>query len=85
MPQELVEQGVLAWAVAHQKAHPWCWSCGAPGANTITVQSPQLNPAGGNVTFYTLCQRCTDDPQVRRRVIKDLARNETQTEQIRNT
>ena len=84
MPQELVEQGVFSWAVAHQQAHPWCWACGAPGVNTITVQSRQLNPGGGNVTFYTLCKRCTDDSQVQRRVVEDLERDEAQAEQIRN-
>jgi hypothetical protein len=84
MPRELVEQGVLSYAVAHQRAHPWCWACGAPGVNTLTVASRQLNQLGGNITLYTLCQRCTDDPQVRSRVIADVERDETQAEQIRN-
>jgi len=48
------------------------------------VESRHLNLAGGNVTFYTLCQQCTDDPQVRHRVVEDLERDEAQAAQIRS-
>ena len=84
MPQELVEQGVLPHAVAHQNAHPWCWSCGAPGKNTVTAMSRQPYPAGGTVTFYTLCERCTDAPHVRQRITEDMDRDEVQAAQIRS-
>ena len=84
LPPAYAEHGLRPWIAAHEQAHPCCWACGAPGVHTILVESRELNPLGGNVTCYTLCQRCTDDQQVRRRVIKDLERDAAQAAQIRS-
>jgi hypothetical protein len=83
LPQDLVAAGILPHVMRHIQDHPWCWACRAPGDHTVTVQSRRLNLAGGNITMYTLCQRCTQDPQVRERLIADLDQDEDQAEQIR--
>jgi hypothetical protein len=84
LPQEYQDQGLQAWVRQHEQANPFCWACGAPGQQTILVESNQLNPLGGNVTCYTLCQECTQNPQVRQRIQADVEQDEAHAARIRS-
>jgi hypothetical protein len=72
LPQPLVDEGLLPWIKQHMDQHPWCWACRAPSTQTVTALCRQLNPLGGNVTFYSLCDACATDLQVRQRIEADL-------------
>src|SRR5262245_16442059 len=84
LPQEYQDQGLQAWVRQHEQAHPFCWACGAPGQQTVLVESTQLPPLGGTVTCYTLCQACTQNPQVRHRVQADVEQDEAHAARIRS-
>jgi len=84
LPQAYQEQGIQAWVRQHELANPFCWACGVSGQQTILVESNQLNPLGGNVTCYTLCQACTQNPQVRQRIQADVEQDEAHAARIRS-
>ena len=84
LPHAYQEQGLQAWIRQHEQAHPCCWACGAPGQQTILVESNQLNLLGGNVTCYTLCRGCTQNPQVRHRIQADVEQDEAHAARLRS-
>jgi hypothetical protein len=84
LPQAYQDQGIQPWIRQHEQANPFCWACGAPGHHTVLVESARLNPLGGNVTCYTLCWDCVQNPQVRQRIQADIAQDDAQAARIRS-